>query len=105
MTPPAALDIPFGQTMQYLPQNIQMQQRLLQFGFGGGVGLGLSQKIPAGHWQPCSAWKRCPRKIYDQSVGVITGSYRVHVSNWTVLAVVILFTRSMSTLCIHICDL
>lgn len=29
MNPSAALDIPFAQTMQYLPQNIQMQQRLL----------------------------------------------------------------------------
>ena len=29
MNPSAALDVPFAQTMQYLPQNIQMQQRLL----------------------------------------------------------------------------
>ncbi|PIL24946.1 hypothetical protein GSI_12833 [Ganoderma sinense ZZ0214-1] len=29
MNPSAGLDVPFGQTMQYLPQNIQMQQRLL----------------------------------------------------------------------------
>ncbi|KAI0741955.1 topoisomerase II-associated protein PAT1 [Daedaleopsis nitida] len=29
MTPPIPLDVPFAQNMQYLPQNIQMQQRLL----------------------------------------------------------------------------
>lgn len=29
MTPPIPLDVPFGQNMQYLPANIQMQQRLL----------------------------------------------------------------------------
>ncbi|KAJ2970498.1 hypothetical protein NUW54_g12717 [Trametes sanguinea] len=29
MTPPIPVDVPFAQNMQYLPQNIQMQQRLL----------------------------------------------------------------------------
>ncbi|CDO73306.1 hypothetical protein BN946_scf185008.g68 [Trametes cinnabarina] len=29
MTPPIQVDVPFAQNMQYLPQNIQMQQRLL----------------------------------------------------------------------------
>ncbi|KAI0664219.1 topoisomerase II-associated protein PAT1 [Cubamyces menziesii] len=29
MTPPIPVEVPFGQNLQYLPQNIQMQQRLL----------------------------------------------------------------------------